>query len=309
VNVSENRTVGWYHPVSAFQPRNKPNLVLFLLFAIGLLLAFAVPDLFPLLTNASLTAGPQAPELDYSKFIHASPKHASLACTACHKRSPDNSATPRFPGHKACTNCHLTQFVTESVSMCLICHMDVKGSNPPLQSFPTGFKESFNIKFDHTQHMTGSARSQDGCLACHGRPIARGVGLSIPAGLPAHNQCYVCHTPASKSTADREIASCGVCHDQKHYVRTPSNARAFQLAFSHANHGLRQRLACTDCHVLTAGLPQSRQVSSPFPAEHFATGRGMSCLTCHNGKRSWGGDLAFNDCRRCHRGPTFRMPL
>jgi hypothetical protein len=56
-------------------------------------------------------------------------------------------------------------------------------------------------------------------------------------------------------------------------------------------------------------LPQSRQVSSPAAAEHFATGRGTACLSCHNGKRSFGGDLAFIDCRRCHTAATFKMPM
>src|SRR2546422_3690907 len=60
---------------------------------------------------------PQGPELDYANFKHTSQRHASLACTACHQRS-DNSATPRFPGHKACTGCHLAQFVTPNVPMC-----------------------------------------------------------------------------------------------------------------------------------------------------------------------------------------------
>jgi hypothetical protein len=54
-------------------------------------------------------------------------------------------------------------------------------------------------------------------------------------------------------------------------------------------------------------LPQGRQASSPKAAEHFVSGGGQSCLTCHNGKRSFGGDLSFKDCRRCHTGATFRL--
>lgn len=249
----------------------------------------------------------QGPELDYSKFLHTSERHRSLSCTTCHERSGDNSATPRFPGHKACTGCHLTQFVTPAVPMCVICHTDVKSSNPGLKSFPARFNENFNVKFDHSQHMTGTARPANGCNACHGRPLARGGALAIPAGLNAHNECYSCHTPNSKSVAGREIASCGVCHDQRPFGRTSTNARSFRFAFSHAKHGRRQRLDCADCHSLSAGLPQSRQVSSPSAAEHFAVGR-MGCINCHNGKRSFGGDLAFKDCRRCHNGATFRMP-
>lgn len=251
---------------------------------------------------------PQGPELDYSNFKHSSQRHASLACTTCHQRS-DNSATPRFPGHKACTGCHLAQFVTPNVPMCVICHTDVNSSNPPVKSFPTKFKESFNIKFDHSQHMTGSARPPSGCSACHSRLGGRAATLAIPASIAAHNQCYTCHTPSSKSQAGREIASCGVCHDQKPFARTSTNARAFRFAFSHAKHGSGQRLGCADCHLLTAGAPQTRQVSSPSPLEHFVSTRGMTCLSCHNGKRSFGGDLAFKECRRCHTSGSFKMPL
>jgi c(7)-type cytochrome triheme protein len=252
----------------------------------------------------------QSPELDYSIFKHISQKHASLACNSCHERGGDNSATPRFPGHKACTGCHVGQFVTPAEPMCMICHTAVNSSNPPLKSFPTKFNESFNVKFDHAQHNTGSARPQNGCATCHSRLGGRAAAaLSIPASLSAHNQCYTCHTPNSKSSSGREIASCGVCHNERGFSRTGTNARSFRFAFSHGKHGPAQRLGCTDCHNLTAGAPQSRQVSSPAPSEHFAITRGSSCLTCHTGKRAFGGDLAFKDCKRCHTAATFRMPM
>lgn len=252
----------------------------------------------------------QGQDLDYSTFKHNSQKHASLSCNSCHQRGGDNSATPRFPGHNACTGCHVGQFVTPAVPMCVICHTEVSSSNPPLKSFPAKFNESFNVKFDHAQHNNGSARPPSGCAACHTRLGGRAAAaLSIPASLSAHNQCYSCHTPSSKSASGREIASCGVCHDQKAFSRTGTNARSFRYAFSHAKHGPAQRLGCADCHNLTAGAPQSRQISSPAPSEHFATTRGSTCLTCHNGKRSFGGDLAFKDCKRCHTAVTFRMPM
>jgi hypothetical protein len=249
----------------------------------------------------------QDPQLDYSKFLHSSARHSSLACNSCHERA-DNSATPRFPGHKACTDCHRSQFTTPQVPMCTICHTDISSGNPPLKNFPASFNEPFNIKFDHAQHNAGAARPQRGCAGCHSSTINRGVGLSIPANLAAHNGCYTCHTPSSKSTAGREIASCGVCHDRKAYRPTTTNARSYRYAFSHADHGARERLACVDCHRLTAGAAQTRQVSSPAAAEHFVNTRSTTCLTCHNGRRSFGGDLAFKECKRCHSGPTFRMP-
>ncbi len=252
---------------------------------------------------------PQGSELDYSKFLHSSQRHVSLACTSCHERTQDNSALPRFPGHKACTNCHLSQFVTPGVPMCFICHTDTSTNQPPLRNFPASFKESFNVKFDHAQHMNGAARPQNGCIGCHNRPLNRGVALSIPADLAAHTQCYGCHTPSSKSAAGREIASCGVCHEANAYSSTLSNARSYRYAFSHAKHGAAQRLQCTNCHDLSAGAPQRQQVSSPSPAEHFPVVRGKNCSTCHNAKRTFGGDLDFKNCRRCHTGATFKMPI
>ena len=242
---------------------------------------------------------------DYSNFKHSSEKHASISCTACHQRS-DNAAQPSFPGHSACINCHRKEFFTSQTPLCSICHTDVSSNKPPLKAFPTTFKEPFNAKFDHAQHLSAAVRPKNGCAACHAG--SRAAAMTIPATLNAHSQCYSCHTQGSKSTSGRDLAACGVCHEQKNYQRTSTNALAFRAAFSHVKHGPKQRLECSACHTVTAGLPQSRQVSSPKTAEHFAAGSGQSCLSCHNGKRAFGGDLAFNDCRRCHTGGTFRMP-
>jgi len=240
---------------------------------------------------------------DYSKFLHTSSKHAALGCTSCHHRT-DNSARPSFPGHKDCTGCHLTQFTTPNIPMCSICHSSVNGNDPPRKAFPDTFKESFNVKFDHAQHMTGGARPKNGCAGCHSSSLRRGAALSIPVGLNAHTGCYTCHTPNAQANG-RDIASCGVCHAQKAYSRTSTVSVAYSVGFSHAQHSARQRLNCSDCHNYTAGLPQKRQVSSSRPQEHFATGNN-TCATCHNGRRSFGGDLDFKDCRRCHTGSSFR---
>ncbi|HEX5706892.1 MAG TPA: cytochrome c3 family protein, partial [Pyrinomonadaceae bacterium] len=76
--------------------------------------------------------------------------------------------------------------------------------------------------------------------------------------------------------------------------------------FSHAAHGSRQGLSCASCHEVRAGLAQSRQVSSPRPAQHFPPARTRSCASCHDNRRAFGGE-DFGDCKRCHRGSTFRL--
>lgn len=246
---------------------------------------------------------------DFSRFMHNSPRHAALACAACHERR-DNSTRPRLPGHKACTDCHLPQFVTPNVPMCAICHTNLDGQDPPVKNFPA--LASFNARFDHAQHNRGAARPAEGCAACHRPASRRAAALTIPAGPGAHAQCYSCHAPGSQSGA-RDLASCGVCHaPAARYSRTPVNRAAFAASFSHSTHGPRQSLRCDDCHQLRPGLAQSQQVTLPRVAQHFAPGRAQSCMSCHDGRRRIGaravfGDADFNNCRLCHKRPNFRM--
>lgn len=250
---------------------------------------------------------------DYAKFSHSSPSaHAALtarsSCSSCHRRS-DDSPEPRFPVHKDCTGCHLAQFtapVASSVNpICTICHdqNDLNSSNTRTKKFP-GLR-SFTAEFDHAQHVQGNeqARPAEGCATCH-TLIQRGVAQSIPARLSAHQTCYQCHSPGRQASA---FSSCGSCHALGSYSPTPTTAQAYRVHFSHADHGPRQRLACTSCHaVMGRGLPQRRQVSSIRPAQHFSSPHAQSCMTCHNGRRAFG-DTDTRACKRCHSGPGFRM--
>jgi c(7)-type cytochrome triheme protein len=238
---------------------------------------------------------------DYSKFSHTSPEgHADFSnpanCGSCHERN-GTAVQPTFPGHKACIKCHITEFTTTNTALCTICHVnDLGNQNPALKGFP-GLR-SFRVSFDHAEHIGVGAN----CASCH-QTARRGVALSIPASLNAHAQCYACHSPDKSASS---LSSCGTCHSTGGYARTSANGRAFNFSFSHATHGPRQRLGCTDCHTVRAGAPQSRQVSSPAAFQHFARSRAQSCMTCHNGRRAFG-EADFGDCRKCHKGQTFRM--
>lgn len=188
-----------------------------------------------------LTSGP-AQGGDFSTFSHATDEHRSTPCSSCHRRDT-NAAEPRVPGHKACTDCHLQQFVSSPPSqMCAICHTALDAPDPPVKRFPP--LRSFNVRFDHAQHTTGAGRPEAGCASCHA-PARRGVALTIPAGLAAHQNCYQCHTPGAQS-GGRDISSCGACHAPGGYRRTPADSRAFRVSFSHATHGPRQGLSCAE---------------------------------------------------------------
>ena len=239
----------------------------------------------------------QLPEgLDYSRFEHNSQNHARLPCLLCHRRET-NAAVPKRPGspnHLPCAGCHAQQFSNSDSPICTICHTDVKSGS--LKPFPR--LRSFRMKFDHSLHSKMGSIS---CVTCH-KPARAGVAFSIPAGFNAHNTCYRCHTPRAQS-GGRDISSCGTCHQLGGYSRTPTNAAAFRVGFNHAKH---QKMTCNECHQIRAGLPQRRQVTSPKPLNHHATGRALSCMSCHNGKRAFGGD-DFTVCKRCHTGTAWRF--
>src|SRR5689334_7311391 len=228
-------------------------------------------------------ASAQEANADYSKFLHSSTHHARMPCLLCHRRE-SNSPRPTLPGaagHTPCIGCHAQQFANKESPICTICHTDVNSG--AIKAFPP--LKSFRLNFDHATHVR---MERAACATCH-RPSRGGVALSIPAGFNAHATCFTCHAPRAKS-GDRDISSCGTCHKLGGYSRTPEASPAFRMNFSHAKHGPAQKLACADCHQVRAGLPQRRQVTTPQAANHHANARSQSCMTCHDGKRAFGGD-------------------
>jgi len=272
-----------------------PGVIIVMICAIGVINSRAYVEIPPEPQNPQTQM--QFPEgLDYSKFQHNTQNHSRLPCLLCHRRD-SNAAVPKRPGasnHLPCAGCHAQQFSNADSPLCTICHTDTKSG--ALKSFPR--LRSFRMKFDHARHLNmGSVN----CATCH-RPARGGVALSIPAGFNAHTTCYRCHTPRAQS-GGRDISSCGTCHQLGGFSRTPQLAQAFRVGFNHAKHGT---LNCNECHQIRAGMPQRRQVTQPEPLNHHATGRGQSCMTCHDGKRTFGGD-DFSVCKRCHTGNTWRF--
>ena len=262
-----------------------------------LLFAWAIPSAQPAMANLE-THLPQAqnPSKDFSKFKHANPNHSRLPCLLCHRRET-NAARPTMPGgngHLPCAGCHTQQFASSSGPMCTICHTDAQSGK--LKAFSR--LSSFNMKFDHARHRSVN------CATCH-KPARAGVALSIPAGFSAHTTCFGCHTPNAKS-GELNISSCGVCHQPGRFVRTRETAAAFRVGFSHAKHDRSEGLSCNACHRMRAGVARGLQVSAPQPLNHHAAAGAFSCMTCHNGKRAFGGD-DFAACKRCHTGNTWHF--
>ena len=229
---------------------------------------------------------------DFSRFSHSNPTHQRLPCLLCHRRE-DNSPTPvRSVQHTPCAGCHSEQFQAKSGAMCTICHTNVESRGRELKPFPS--LRSFNMTFNHAKH-----RNVD-CSNCH-KPFNRGVALSMPLGMQAHATCFRCHEPRAKANG-QDISSCSKCHKPGRPSRASTAAKAFRVSFSHDQHR-REGLTCAECHKITGRTAD--QVSSPLPSQHSGS-RAQSCESCHNNTRAFGiGNFA--DCKRCHRGPTFRF--
>ncbi|MGH9945141.1 MAG: cytochrome c3 family protein, partial [Pyrinomonadaceae bacterium] len=284
--------------------------------------AFALPAAVESAPPPAATAAVEPQGEKFSRFSHNNPReHGAFMtdpskCDSCHRRT--QSAEPLFPPHKACTDCHLAQFVQQNIPMCAICHDrgrlsggGLSAQNPGLTRFPR--LQSFNMEFNHEVHNAGSARPRAGCSTCHA-PINRRVALSIPDGFAAHNNCYDCHKPGSRAASGQDIGSCSTCHQQKGYLPSRTTARAYRAGFSHGDHGTRQGLSCNSCHNVNGIRTQAQRVPSPRTAFHTASTRAQSCMTCHNDKRVIGGRVVFGDtnfdnCRRCHTGSNFRVGL
>lgn len=248
--------------------------------------------------TASETPEPMAERVSsktFQAFSHKIPEHQQFACISCHQRE-GTSLKMEYAGHDSCIGCHLNQFIDKEDKervMCAICHKDTKSDNPPMNTFPVKFIEGFNMKFDHAAHERGEGRPADGCAHCH---TPSGSGQTIPVGFTAHNDCFSCHTAESK------IGSCTVCHELAPYNRTLQSEYNFKAIFRHGDHTARQGVNCNECHKVVDGAPNSRQVTTIVILEHRTT-PGNNCLTCHNGRRTFTGNVQsdVNSCIRCHK--------
>src|SRR5205085_48034 len=144
---------------------------------------------------------------------HASDKHKSLACNACHKIPTAWSAKREFPDvadfpdHDACVRCHRQQFFTRQSfvgtgpTICTVCHVRAapredtrfafgKPNNSvcqatnmnPISSSPA---TSTNTYIPPAGTFKTAPRAHDACFNCHWKNLK-----------PASGDCAGCHKPA-----------------------------------------------------------------------------------------------------------------
>ena len=272
---------------------------------------------------------------DYSRFTHkthtgtvklpGSQETRELKCDACHERTvarqpllAANEHNQRlqvnFPGHKACVECHITQFTKRPLQTCAICHSQEKAmtARPAQRDFPA--RRDFNAYFDGKQHvdhvnkyLLAEGKKLE-CTSCH-KPTAKQAALTIPS----HAECYVCHASNSGDAKAKLKTDCSVCHTQQMTGRVePFSAkytsRAFGAFFAHRTHVTYAGGSCAACHTLEGKYNQPLAAPSKIRVkEHLSPGErsGRGCFSCHDGGRHYG-RAAFSGedagaCIKCHK--------
>jgi hypothetical protein len=273
--------------------------------------------------------------VDYNRFTHQT--HLGrikvpntnfardLKCESCHERPSDREIASnivpttdrnkqlslKFPGHKACVECHVVQFTTKPQQTCVICHNTQQGliARPPQRDFPQRY--DFNAFFDAKQHgLHVTYKLSDGkqmeCAFCH-KPTQKTLAVTIGS----HPECYVCHTPGSFDEKAKVKSNCVICHTQRLVDTQPEifdaklSSRAYGAKFSHDEHFKKYKVDCRDCHSIDGGYNQISP-SSPRVKEHNTSAQtgGRGCFSCHDGKQHYGRTVFSGDdapsCKKCH---------
>lgn len=312
----------------------------------ALLLALCCPvtiaALFPAISAEEQQNPVPKQPINYEKFTHAShsgtvsvpgTNHARvLKCDSCHNRRDriesivqttdrNRRLGLKFPGHKACIECHVDQFTGTPQKTCTICHETRQGltARPPQRDYPTRY--DFNAFFDAKQHelhigykLPASGKMTD-CNFCH-KQDARPAVLTIAS----HTECFACHSPSSGDAKGSEKSGCTVCHTQPATDVQPYSAkyvsRAYGALFTHKSHVAYMNGKCDMCHTISGGynqpVPASLRVRQHLtPAERG----GRGCFSCHDGGVHYGrkvfsgepGSEGGGSCQKCHTREDFKV--
>jgi nitrate/TMAO reductase-like tetraheme cytochrome c subunit len=285
-------------------------------------------------TPASTQTPTTKKPVDYNRFTHET--HLGrikvpntnfardLKCESCHERPSErdisNNIVPttdrnkqlrlKFPGHKACVECHVVQFTSKPQQTCVICHNTQQGliARPPQREFPQRY--DFNAFFDAKQHeLHVTYKLSDGkqmdCAYCH-----KDTPKAMAVTIASHPECYTCHSPGSFDDKAKVKGNCVICHTQRVVDPQPQpyiaklESRAYGAKFSHKEH-MAFIQDCKACHSIQGGYNQYSP-SSPAVKQHNTSAQtgGRGCFSCHDGKRHYGrvvfsGDAA-EACVKCH---------
>ncbi|MEO6723839.1 MAG: cytochrome c3 family protein [Blastocatellia bacterium] len=311
---------------------------------LALILCVAALSAFALIPSAAqgqqskptLTAPYAASQasVNYERFTHQSHTGTvkvpgtnqahELKCDSCHdQRDLMKNLVPttdhnkqlslKFPGHKACVECHIQQFTAKPQQTCTICHETKQGltARPPQRDFARRY--DFNAFFDarqhelHVKYNLPSGQKSD-CSFCHAQTAKPAV-----LNIASHPECYACHSPTSGDAKAAQKSGCIVCHTQTVASAQPFSAkyvsRAYGALFTHKTHVEYVKGNCYECHTINGAYNQNSPASLKVKQHVTPDQRGgKGCFTCHDGGVHQGrtvfsgeyGAAGSASCNRCH---------
>lgn len=212
---------------------------------------------------------------DYSRFMHATPKHKTT-CNTCHKINfPDITD---YPSHDACVSCHRPQFFRGArPPICSVCHQKTSPRDEARYEFRNpASKLQFTIEFPHDKHQDVIAllrfshappQGYNNCTICHGQRTA--TFKAVPTD---HSSCFNCHWKSQEPVA----ANCNGCHKlATPFTRVTDPAR-ISSKFIHDGGGERKQhvAECTTCHINITKAASLRGLKPDVPI--------TACTECHN---------------------------
>ena len=250
---------------------------------------------------ALIVVGAVVVVLVVAAFVTAHYTSRSSFCDTCHEMEPDY-ATWQASSHSTaeCRDCHIPPGALPYVKTKLFSFREVwvhitSKTEPPLavtRDIPDSscFRchvtpkviDLGNASFSHQIHKDRL------CVACHVRMVHRDINppyyqspgamsncVTCHNGTMAPKECTTCHTPGHEPRGD-----CSSCHNTDSWTAATSE-HPFPRTGGHAG------LACTDCHVSTAGAETIPGTDLPRPPSE--------CSGCHTPPHEVRGE-----CSTCH---------
>ena len=272
-------------------------------------------------TRPAQVQAPKAGATKYSAFLHASEKHKSLSCNACHKVPTEWNAkrsfpdVADFPDHDACVRCHRQQFFTRQAfagtgpAICTVCHVRAAPREDSRFAFgkpnsaeqPTKTKEEwqFTPEFPHDKHQNAIAtyRPTDPS-AGRSYPLANARRAALQLRLvramfsqpltpddkkPDYNNCSICHV------TNRSVVSTTPPGWVDSFIQTAGTFKTMPHTHNACFncHWKNEKPAsddCGGCHKPSAAFTPAtlpKRISAKFNHEGGKGEHVMECTTCH----------------------------
>jgi len=217
------------------------------------------------------------------KFNHGN--HLLVSCDACHSRMPHREGSTERVPMEVCFACHGVQHGPQgelATGKCEDCHTKSFDRRP----------DSHTDDWAQVPHAdAGRSQGVNTCMMCHSAPkdcdpCHADKAPEVPK-MPDAYHSMIQPRPKGPSVkvypkGEVSMSQCVYCHPDLDAI-TPG-----RLIFAHADHLVRN-YRCEACHA-----------DFPHDEEGVAKPDMLSCYRCHGLQHASGGQVATEECLKCH---------